>query len=225
MNLIKYFYRLLPKKFRLFLRRLLKTFLYRFRKYKLKLGIFYNDEVNLILGAALTSQKGWYSTNEEWLDISNSNHWNKLFKGKNVINHVVAEHVMEHLTVDEMDKAINLIHKHLRQNGNLRIAVPDGNNPHREYIKNVGINGIGADASDHKQLITYEFIKDFLEKRNFKCYLREGYLANGKLIHEVIDDDLGFIMRSRSKSYLYKKKDWDFIDSNTSLIIDAKKSN
>ena len=31
-------------------------------------------------------------------------------------------------------------------------------------------------------------------------------------------------MRSRSNSYLHQKKDWDFIDSNTSLIIDAKKT-
>ena len=69
-----------------------------------------------------------------------------------------------------MDKAIILIHKHLIKNGNLRIAVPDGNNPNSDYLKNVGINGIGADASDHKQLITYEFLKDFLEKRNFKCF-------------------------------------------------------
>ena len=224
MNLIRYFYRLIPKRFRIFLRSVLKKFLYGFRNLKLKIFINYSNQINLILGAALTSQKGWFSTNEEWLDISNPIHWKKLFNGKKIIKNAVAEHVFEHLTISEMDKAIILIHKHLIKNGNLRIAFPDGNNPNSDYLKNVGINGIGADASDHKQLITYEFLKDFLEKRNFKCYLKEGYLANGKLINEYLDDDLGFIMRSRSNSYLHQKKDWDFIDSNTSLIIDAKKT-
>ena len=41
--------------------------------------------------------------------------------------------------------------------GSLRIAVPDGNNPNKEYRDNCGINGFGADASDHKQFITFEF--------------------------------------------------------------------
>lgn len=177
----------------------------------------------MILGAALTSQKGWHSTNEEWLDISNEIHWKRLFSKKNNLIRVVAEHVLEHLTSEDMEKALDLIFIYLRKNGTLRIAVPDGNNPDPEYKINTGINGIGADASDHKQFITYEFIKDVLEKVGFKCYIREGFLSNGQLINDLISNELGFIKRSRSNIALNNKKVWNFKDANTSLIIDAYK--
>ena len=55
-------------------------------------------DLKIILGAVLTYQKDLFSTNEEWLDITNSNHWEKIFGSENRISKAVAENVFEHLT-------------------------------------------------------------------------------------------------------------------------------
>ena len=213
----------LPFNFRFNVRRLFKFFLYKFRFLNLKIAILFKKDIKLILGAALTNQKGWYSSNEEWLDISNSFHWQRLFSKKRNLSNALAEHVFEHLTVKEMEKTIILIHKYLKKQGTLRIAVPDGNHPDREYREYTGINGIGPDASDHKQFIKYEFIKELLESKGFKCNLIEGFLSDGRLVKNKIKNELGFINRSRSNKKFIVPKEWNFKDSNTSLIIDAIK--
>ena len=144
-------------------------------------------------------------------------------KIKESLEKALAEHVFEHLTKEEMACSIKLIHNHLTKNGTLRIAVPDGNHPDKNYRKHTGINGIGADASDHKQFITYEFLKSELENAGFKCILREGYTNDGNLVTKSFSDNLGFIIRSRQNKILNDQKGWDFVDSNSSLIIDAFK--
>ena len=115
MIFLKNLYRLIPKSIRLHLRKGLKYFVYKYRFLNLKLGIYLEKDIKLILGAALTNQKGWFSTNEEWLDIANKKHWERLFHTKNSVNNIVAEHVFEHLTIDEMKNSINLIYMYLKK--------------------------------------------------------------------------------------------------------------
>ena len=109
-----------------------------------------------------------------------------------------------------------------------RIAVPDGNNPNEEYIRNVGIFGKGADAADHKQLIKYETLRDEMKRIGFKVRLKEGYDKKGILKSTKIDKDNGIIIRSRytnslKKKYLKGIKGWEYKDSVSSLIIDGEK--
>ena len=109
--------------------------------------------------------------------------------------------------------------------GSLRIAVPDGNNPNKEYRDHCGINGFGADASDHKQFLTFELLSHEVEKIGFKFTLKEGYMKNNKLISEKLNFELGTVMRSRSnENNINAKEGWSFPDSNTSLIIDCFKN-
>ena len=90
----------MSKRERLLIKKIFKYFYYKFRFFKLKTYLFFTrDSVNLILGAALTNQKGWFSTNEEWLDICKEDHWNRLFKSKKRVKRVLAEHVFEHLDI------------------------------------------------------------------------------------------------------------------------------
>ena len=49
--------------------------------------------------------------------------------------------------------ALRLIYEHMFVGGSSRIVVLDGNNPNKDYRDHYGINGIGADAPDHKQFI------------------------------------------------------------------------
>ncbi len=210
---------------RLRLKKTFKFFYYKFRFFKLKTYLFFSENsVNLILGAALTYQKGWFSTNEDWLDISKAAHWNKLFNSKKRVKRVLAEHVFEHLTIDEMRNSLRLIFANMVNGGSLRIAVPDGNNPNPEYRKNCGIDGIGADASDHKQFLTYELLSREVEQIGFNHTLIEGYLKNKELVSKSFNDNLGRVIRSRNNSVNLYKKGWDFCDSNTSLIIDCFKN-
>lgn len=215
-----------PKRQKIFFKKIFKFLYYKFRFIKLKIYLnLSNKNVNLILGAALTKQKGWFSTNEEWFNIVKQSHWERLFNSrKKRVKRVLAEHVFEHLTLDEMRNALNLIYKNMVYGGSLRIAVPDGNNPNEEYRNHCGINGIGADASDHKQFITYELLSNEVEKIGFKCHLKEGYLKNKKLISTPINRNLGAVIRSRSnKSISQLKYGWGFAEANSSLIVDCIK--
>ena len=220
----KIYRKIFYKKLRIIFRNIFKFCIYKFRFLKLKILLLFSDNVNLILGAALTSQKNWISTNEEWLDISKEKDWYRLFKYRRKVKKAVAEHVFEHLTKDEMRNALRLINLHLVKNGTLRIAIPDGNHPDPLYRKHTGINGIGADASDHKQFITFEFLEEELKKTGFKCKLIQGYTKDGNLINNDLSITNGYIMRSRNKfPQKTNKLGWEFPDSNTSLIVDAYK--
>ena len=223
-KLIHFYKTLIPKWMRIFIRNIIKFIYYRFRYIKLKIYLIVtNNKVDLILGAALTNQKGWFSTNEGWLDISKQEDWERLFNSKQRVRRVVAEHVFEHLTLDDMRNSLKLIYQNMVYGGSLRIAVPDGNNPNDEYRKHCGINGIGADAKDHKQFITFELLSEEVSKAGFQFNLIEGYLKNKKLISKKYNNELGYVIRSRKNKINNNKKGWEFIDSNTSLILDCFK--
>lgn len=201
---------------------LYKYILYKFRYILLKYSVFKNNELKIILGAATTYQKGWLSTNEQWFDIRYENNWKKLFKKKELISNLLAEHVFEHLTYVELDNTLSHANCYLKKGGKLRIAVPDGYNPSEEYIKNVNINGIGADAQDHKQLLNFDILNKLLIRNNFSCNILEGY-KNNELIQNKFNDFDGFIIRTRKRKNINLDPDWFFEDSGTSLIVDAIK--
>tara|TARA_A100001035_G_scaffold236539_1_gene200441 strand:+ start:581 stop:1282 length:702 start_codon:yes stop_codon:yes gene_type:complete len=219
------FYRtLFSIRVRLLVKKIFKFFYYWFRFFKIKTYLFFSeDTVNIILGAALTNQKGWFSTNEEWLDISKAEHWNRLFNSKKRVKRVLVEHVFEHLTIEEMRNSLRLIFANMVNGGSLRIAVPDGNNPNSEYRKHCGINGIGADASDHKQFLTYELLSKEVERTGFHHNLIEGYLENKELVLKKFNNNLGRVIRTRSNKNIRPKDGWDFPDANSSLILDCIK--
>ena len=220
-NIIK---RILPKSFRQTLRNLYKHILYTYRRFVIIAPIYKNSPMKIIVGAAMTSQKGWRSTNEQWLDISNSRDWERIFKGKVLLTHVVAEHVFEHLTQDDCRKALQLIAAHMQNGGLVRIAVPDGFHPDPTYLRHVGINGIGADAADHKQLMTMDTLCQLFRDAGFHARPLEGYCSDGSLLLETYDSADGFIDRSRNNpANLVGKEGWDFVDANTSLIVDGIK--
>jgi len=174
--------------------------------------------MKIIIGAAETSQLDWYSTNEQWLDITNTNHWKRLFHGRRLLTHVLAEHVFEHLTSEGAAKALNHIADHLISGGRVRIAVPDGYHPDEEYRRHVDIGGIGADALDHKQFFNADSLTDIFTNSGFEVELIEGYDKAGTLICRSWRKEDGFVQRSRQN---VSHNDWGFIDANTSLIIDG----
>lgn len=206
------------------IRNAIKTVKYTHRKHKIqaavKSAINSGAPLKIIVGAAETYQPGWYSTNEQWLDITQQKDWDNIFKNQPCLTHIVAEHVFEHLTTTEAAQALRHMHQYLLPGGRVRIAVPDGNNPDPEYIRHVGINGIGDDAADHKQLLTTKTLSKLIQDAGFTAQHIEGYDKNGQLIQTPYDIKDGFIMRSRAND---NHTPWTFPDANTSLIVDGVK--
>ena len=196
----------------------IKFFKYRYRRLRISRAIVRGQKLKIIVGAAETWQPGWYSTNEQWLDITSPTDWKRLFKNKRIITHVIAEHVLEHLTRQECLIALRLIAAHLTNGGRIRIALPDGYNPDENYLRHVGIGGIGDDSADHKQLLNVDTLSEILRESGFKPIHIEGYDANGNLIQQTWSPDDGFVRRSRANTY---KNTWNFFDSDTSLIVDG----
>ncbi len=209
----------LPVSLKVKVRQGIKFFKYNYRRIRIASEVRQGKPLKIIVGAAETFQPGWLSTNEQWLDITNPRDWQTVFQGQQLLTHVVAEHVFEHLTSQQSLDALTLIHQHLLSGGRIRIAVPDGYHPDSVYLKHVGINGIGADAADHKQLLNYERLCDLLSQAGFsEIELIEGYDANQHLVQKSWSAQDGFIHRSRQNP---DSRVWNFVDANTSLIVDA----
>lgn len=218
--------KILPTPVKRLLRRGVKAVRYNARRLIVARAVANGQPMRVILGAAETFQPGWYSTNESWLDITNPNHWRAVFGGRKLLTHAVAEHVFEHLTHAECAQALQLIHDHLRPQGRLRIAVPDGYHPDPTYLRHVGINGIGDDAADHKQLLTVDILADLLRAAGFTPHHLEGYRADGTLVQAPYNPDDGLIRRSRA-FHIRNPQDlrpWAFVDAETSLIVDGVKA-
>lgn len=201
-------------------RKTIKFFKYRYRRVQIFCAVRRGENLKIIVGAAETYQPGWYSTNEQWLNITDSRDWKRVFKDKRIITHVVAEHVFEHLTRQECLDALKNIADHLIDAGRVRIAVPDGYHPDVNYLQHVGIGGIGDDASDHKQLLNGDTLSEILSESGFRPIHIEGYDAKGRLIQEPWLPHDGFIRRSRANKL---NSSWNFIDAETSLIVDGIK--
>lgn len=212
----------LPAGFRAWLRGIRKFCRYRWRRLRIMLPVARRQPLRVILGAAETSQPGWYSTNECWLDITDAAHWRRVFRGRALITHAVAEHVFEHLTRDEALRALRLLAAHMVAGGRVRIAVPDGYHPDPEYRKQVGIGGLGDDAADHKQFFEVDTLSALLAEAGFSATQIEGYDKDGQLVLRAWQAEHGLIRRSRQNPDA--NAGWDFPDAGTSLIVDGIKS-
>lgn len=215
---------LLPTSVKQPIRNLIKYFKYNYRRFVIERAMRKHETIKIIVGAAETYQENWYSTNEQWLDITNQKDWAKIFKGKPRLTHVVAEHVFEHLTPEEAVRSLKLIYEHLVDGGRVRIAVPDGYNPDPVYLKHVGIKGIGDDAADHKQLLNRDVLTALLADAGFAPEFVEGYDKSGELTCADYSAEDGFIMRSRAHQDQSIRDKWAFPDADTSLIMDGVKS-
>ncbi|WP_333592186.1 hypothetical protein [Brevundimonas sp.] len=209
---------LIPAPVRQRLRLARKSVRYAYRKARIRGAVRRNAPLKIIVGAAETWRPGWYSTNEQWLDITSAKDWEETFAGRPLLTHVVAEHVFEHLTHDEAAQALRLIARHLQPGGRIRIAVPDGFHPDPTYIRHVGIGGIGDDAADHKQLLNADVLRGLITDAGFKATLVEGFERDGRLVQTPWREEDGYVWRSRQNP---STAVFDFVDAETSLIVDG----
>jgi len=178
-----------------------------------------HNEIKIIVGAGPTKYKGWFPTDIITLDVTNEDHFKKYFKKKK-ISKILAEHVLEHLTKNELELMIINFQKYLAQNVNIRIAVPDGFHKDNDYINRVKPCGTGEGAEDHKHLFNYKSLAEFFEAKSFRAKLVEYWDEKGNFHAGYSNDENGFILRS----FVNDKRNSDGIPHYTSLIIDFRKS-
>jgi predicted SAM-dependent methyltransferase len=181
--------------------------------------ILKNRKIKFNIGSAgINSDKTWFATDKENLDITKASNWRKFLYFLKV-NNIFAEHVWEHLNDSDTILANRNCYHFLKRKGTLRLAVPDGFNPDKKYIEYVRPGGNGAGADDHKILYNYKIMKQRLEEVGFKVNLLEYWDEFGNFHFVDWSDEGGRVERSRR----YDSRNINAVLGYTSLIIDAVK--
>jgi predicted SAM-dependent methyltransferase len=189
-----------------------------YANYKLLRAIKRQLEVRIVIGAGGTVYEGFVSTDYPQLDICSEVSFNKYLSQQTVRN-FVAEHVWEHLSLEDGAKAVSNCFVFLKQGGILRIAVPDGFHPDADYIAYVSPGGYGPGSDDHKVLYNYRTLSALLENAGYKVKLLEWFDEQGKFHHVDWDTKEGFVERSTR----FDQRNRANPTAYTSLIIDAIK--
>ena len=176
------------------------------------------EEINLLVGAGTTNFKGWFATDKDTLDITKELDFKKYFKKKK-INKVLAEHILEHLTQNDLELMLHNFYKYSSQDINIRIAVPDGFHPDPKYVERVKPGGIGEGAEDHKHLFNYKSLSELFGNFEFIAHPLEYWDENKKFNTKYKNDDKGYILRS----FINDDRNKDGLPHYTSLIIDFTK--
>jgi len=192
---------------------------------KIKHQVIFTHQVHvlknrkLVIGSGgINSGSDWISTDVHILDVTSAGNWQRLFKDIRLEN-IMAEHVWEHLSEEQAALANANCYNFLMKGGNLRIAIPDGCHPDKEYIEHVRVGGSGPGADDHKVLYTYKILKERLERVGFDVNLLEYWDEAGNFHFVDWNNDGGFISRSRR----YDERNQGGQLKYTSLIVDAIK--
>ena len=172
--------------------------------------------VKIIIGAGPTKEPGFIATQQEDLDLLNDNHWAQI--PNNSVDTFLAEHVWEHLTLEDGIKAIRNCYNHLKPGGHIRIAIPDGYHPDKEYIEYVKPNGSGDGADDHKVLYNYEIVQKICDENNWNLNLLEYWDKLGNFHFKTWNAEDGMIYRSKND-----KRNQNGELKYTSLIFDINK--
>ncbi len=173
--------------------------------------------IKVILGCADSLWEGWVSTDLPHFDISKASDWDFFFRNKKIDN-LFAEHVLEHLTKDEVKTVIQFAYHYLADKGYFRIAVPDAWHPNPEYIaRESDTSGYYKPPHNHKSFWNLKTLSELIISEGFSVEPLE--YCNEK--REIITSDFsltnGFFKRSKSKGFICDIKDY------SSLIMDAKK--
>jgi len=173
--------------------------------------------LRIVVGSGGLVEPGWTKTEKTYLDLLQPDNWERHFR-PGQIDAILAEHVWEHLTVEEGTLAARTCMRYLRPGGYLRIAVPDGNHPDSRYIGQVKPGGLGPGAKDHKVLYDYKLLSRTISTAGLRVELLEYFDEDGRFVFNPWNANDGMIHRS----YRYDERNRDGKRNYTSLIIDAR---
>ena len=109
---------------------------------------------------------------------------------------MLAEHVFEHFTPEQLGIVLRQARRYLKPGGRIRFAVPDGNHPDPNYIDRVRPGGTGIGASDHKALYDSDSISELLGEAGYDVQLLEFFDGTGNFQRAPWRREDGYIGRS-----------------------------
>jgi len=174
--------------------------------------------LRIIVGSAAIPQNGWLATDIDVLDVTRQDDWERLFTPGS-LQAILAEHVWEHLTLDDARRAVTNCFYFLRPGGYLRMAVPDGLHPDPAYIDMVRPGGCGEGASDHKVLFTYRTLEALLADAGLSVVHYEHFDEEGKFHFRPWQAEDGVVRRSLR----FDPRNTDRQPHFTSIVLDAVK--
>jgi predicted SAM-dependent methyltransferase len=172
--------------------------------------------LKIVIGANGIAQDGWIPTEKAYLDLLDIDDWERKF-GHHRIDALLAEHVWEHLSLEDGIVAAKTCFKYLKPGGHLRIAVPDANHPDPNYIEYVRPGGCGPGAEEHKILYDYKLLSKTISQAGFKVKLLEYFDERKQFVFQPWKPEDGMVLRS----YRYDDLNRDGKPNYTSLIVDA----
>ncbi len=172
----------------------------------------------LIIGASSRSWPGWIATDQQELDLLRPRDWESQFPPAS-LDALLAEHVWEHLSLDQGLAAARLAFRFLQPGGHLRVAVPDGCHPSHDYREWVRPGGTGPGAADHKVLYTSATLAELFARAGFAVRLLEYFDEQGQFHAREWDPEQGMIVRSQR----FDPRNAGGELRYTSLILDAIK--
>jgi len=201
---------------------LLKTLKYKLflikNHLKIKIYLIQNKKLKIVIGSANIYEDIWCPTSIENLNLLEKKSFDSLFNYRKV-DVFLAEHVWEHLTLEEGRIAAENCYSYLKRGGYIRVAVPDGFHSNVSYIKSVDIGGTGEGSDDHKVLYNYKTLSKIFESAGFKVEVLEYFDEDNNFCFTNWDKEKGLIHRSKR----YDKRNKENQLSYTSIIIDAYK--
>ncbi len=178
--------------------------------------------MKIILGAGKTNYNGWISTQESELDLLNEASFQRLFAKEQIVDVFLAEHVFEHLSIEEGIQAAKILYKYLKSGGFARIAVPDvnfNNELYHNICKPGGPGPVDHPAYSHKVFYDYKTLINVFESAGFNVKLLEYCDENGDFHFNYWNNQDGHIGRSLR----FDTRNQNGQLGMVSLIIDAEK--
>ncbi|MBD3250128.1 MAG: hypothetical protein GF381_00975 [Candidatus Pacebacteria bacterium] len=177
--------------------------------------------MKVIIGAGKTSFDGWVSTQEDELNLLSVENFKEMF-GNEQVEAMLAEHVWEHMTLEEGKIAAKNCFDYIMPGGYLRCAVPDANFNNEWYQNLVQVGGPGPKehpAYSHKIVYEYKTFVSIFKEAGFEVELLEYCDKNGNFHYSYWNPDDGRIGRSLRFDTRNSEEKLGMV----SIIIDAKK--
>lgn len=178
--------------------------------------------MKIIIGAGKTTLDGWISTQESELNLLKRHDFEKMFSVERP-KAFLAEHVWEHMTLEEGCLAAKNCFDYLADGGYLRVAVPDKNFRNEWYQNMVKVGGNGDPnhpAFTHKIVYDYRTFAQVFKQAGFEVELLEWCDENGDFHYKYWNEEDGRI--GRSLRFDTRNKDGKL--GMVSIILDAKKT-
>lgn len=177
--------------------------------------------MRVILGAGSTTMPGWVATRQDQLDVLNPADFQALL-GDELADAFLAEHVWEHMIMEDGIRAAANCFAHLKPGGYMRVAVPDANFRNEAYQQMVQIGGPGDPdhpAASHKIVYDYRTLAEVFTSVGFEVRLLEYCDEQGDFHYSSWNPADGMIGRS----YRFDTRNQGEQLGMVSVIIDAYK--